>query len=147
VYSNKTIGRKKEKKLKSYKLATLGEEVDLRHLPTAYNTIHLPKPGLCDNCGLQLNENNGIVLVCGHGYHPVCYGRRCSYCENFYKSGIFENVNSFLKRIEKGKDILTQDDLDDEINEEEEEESEEVANEQTDVSATLAAAINDINNW
>ena len=116
----------------------------MRHLPTAYNTIHLPKPGLCDNCGLQLNENNGIVLVCGHGYHPVCYGRRCSYCENFYKSGIFENVNSFLKRIEKGKDTLTQDDLGDEVNEDEEEESEE---EQTDVSAALAAAINDINNW
>ncbi|CAB4462985.1 unnamed protein product [Rhizophagus irregularis] len=138
--------RKKEKKLRGYKLATLGKEVDLRHLPTAYSTSYLPKSGLCDNCGLPLN-NNGVVLACGHGYHPVCYGRRCVYCENFYKKGIFENVNSFLKRVEKGTDTLTQDDLDDEINEEEEEESEETADEEIDVSATLEAAINNINYW
>ncbi|PKC08025.1 hypothetical protein RhiirA5_410749, partial [Rhizophagus irregularis] len=109
-------------------------------------TSYLPKSGLCDNCGLPLN-NNGVVLACGHGYHPVCYGRRCVYCENFYKKGIFENVNSFLKRVEKGTDTLTQDDLDDEINEEEEEESEETADEEIDVSATLEAAINNINYW
>ncbi|CAB4487012.1 unnamed protein product [Rhizophagus irregularis] len=122
------------------------KEVDLRHLPTAYSTSYLPKSGLCDNCGLPLN-NNGVVLACGHGYHPVCYGRRCVYCENFYKKGIFENVNSFLKRVEKGTDTLIQDDLDDEINEEEEEESEETADEEIDVSATLEAAINNINYW
>ncbi|CAB4427904.1 unnamed protein product [Rhizophagus irregularis] len=138
--------RKKEKKLRGYKLATLGKEVDLRHLPTAYSTSHLPKSGLCDNCGLPLN-NNGVVLACGHGYHPVCYGRRCILCENFYKKGIFENVNSFLKRVEKETDTLTQDDLDDEINEEEEEESEKTADEEIDVSATLEAAINNINYW
>jgi len=119
----------------------------LRHLPTAYSTSHPPQLGLCDQCGLQLN-NNGEALACGHGYHPSCYGRRCIYCENFYKNGIFENVNSFLKRIEKGKDTLTQDDLDDENNEEEEEESsEEPVNEQADVSAALEAAINNINYW
>ncbi|CAB4393527.1 unnamed protein product [Rhizophagus irregularis] len=144
--SNKTMAEKK-KKLKGYKLATLGKEVDLRHLPTAYSTSHLPQLGLCDQCGLQLN-NNGEALACGHGYHPSCYGRRCIYYENFYKNGIFENVNSFLKRIEKGKNTLTQDDLDDENNEEEEEESsEEPVNEQADVSATLEAAINNINYW
>ncbi len=124
----------------------MGEEVDLRHLPTAYSTIHLPKPGLCDSCGLQLNDD-GIVLVCGHGYHPNCYNRRCTYCENFYKNGIFENVNSFLKRIEKGTDTLTQDDLDDEVGGEEEEESEETASEQADISTALAMAINNINYW
>ncbi len=137
--------RKKEKKLKGYKLATLGVEVDLRHLPTAYSTLHPPKLGLCDNCELPLDDNC-VVLACGHGYHPVCYDRRCVYCENFYKNGIFENVNSFLKRIEKGTNILTCDDLDDEINEEEEEE-EETASEETDISLALEMAINSINYW
>ncbi|PKC01198.1 hypothetical protein RhiirA5_427105 [Rhizophagus irregularis] len=114
----------KKKKLKGYKLATLGKEVDLCHLPTAY------------------------TLACGHGYYPSCYGRRCIYCENFYKNGIFENVNSFLKKIEKGKDTLTQNNLNDENNEEEKEESsEEPVNEQAVVSAMLEAAINNINYW
>ena len=120
--------------------------MDLRHLPTAYSTFRLPKSEICDKCGLHLN-NNGVVLACGHGYHPACYGIRCTYCENFYKNGIFENVNSFLKRVEKGTDILTQDDLDDEVDEDEEEESEETTSEETDVSAALAAAMNNINYW
>ena len=42
----------------------------------------------------------------------ACYSRRCVYCENFYKNGIFENVNSFLERVEKRTDMLTQDDID-----------------------------------
>jgi hypothetical protein len=95
-----------------------------------------------------LNNDDVVPLACGHGYHSTCYSRRCIYCENFYKNGVFENVNSFLKRIEKGKDILTQDDLDDENNEEEEEESSgELVNEQSDISAALAAAIDNINHW
>ncbi len=106
----------------------MGEEVDLRHLLTAYSIIHLPKLRLCDSYDLQLNDD-GIVLVCGHGYHPNCYNRRCTYCKNFYKNGIFENVNSFLKRIEKGTDTLIQNDLDDEVSGEEEKESEETASE------------------
>ena len=124
----------------------MGEEVDLRHLLTAYSIIHLPKSGLYDSCSLQLNDN-GIVLVCDHGYHPNCYNRRCTYCENFYKNSIFENVNSFLKRIEKETDTLTQDDLDNEVSGEEEEESEETASEQADISTALAMAINNINYW
>ena len=50
--------------------------------------------------------------------------------------------------MKKGKDTLTQDNLDDENNEEEEEESsEEPVNEQADVSAALETAINNINYW
>jgi len=126
----------------------LGKEVDLRYLPTAYSTSRPPQLGLCDCCGLRLNNDDVVPLACGHGYHSTCYSRRCIYCENFYKNGIFENVNSFLKRIEKGKDILTQDDLDDENNEKEEEESSgEPVNEQSNISAALAAAIDNINHW
>ena len=64
-----------------------------------------------------------------------------------YKNGIFENVNSFLKRIEKGTDTLTQDDLDDEVGGEEEEELEEMVSKQVDISIALVAAINNINYW
>ncbi len=76
-----------------------------------------------------MNNDNVVSLIYGYSYYLACYSRRCIYCENFYKNGIFENINSFLKRIEKGKDILTQDDLDDENNEEKEKESETAVNE------------------
>ncbi|PKY21872.1 hypothetical protein RhiirB3_525341 [Rhizophagus irregularis] len=75
----------------------------------------------------------------------ISFGLLCVYCENFYKNGIYENVNAFLKRIEKGTDMLTQDDLDDEIIEDEEEGTEETECEQTDISVALALAINNIN--
>ncbi|RHZ89734.1 hypothetical protein Glove_11g62 [Diversispora epigaea] len=129
----------------SKKTTTLGEEVDLRYLPTAYNTSRLPKLESCDACGFPLNNSNSAILTCSHGYHLMCYSGRCIYCENFYKDGIFENVNSFLKRLEKGADILTQEELDNAENDfEEEEELEEVESEKMDVSSLLVAAINNI---
>ncbi|EXX51473.1 hypothetical protein RirG_050750 [Rhizophagus irregularis DAOM 197198w] len=70
-------------------------------------------------------NDDSVVLVCGHGYHSACYD----------------------KRIEKGTDMLTQDDLDNEIIEDEEEGTEETDCEQTDISAALALAINNINYW
>ncbi|CAG8571972.1 316_t:CDS:2, partial [Funneliformis caledonium] len=77
----------KKKKLKGYKLATLGKEVDLRYLSTAYSTSRPSQSGLCDCCRLQLNNDDVVPLTCGHGYHSTCYSRRCIYCENFYKNG------------------------------------------------------------
>ena len=41
--------------------------------------------------------------------------------ENFYKNGIYENVNAFLKRIEKGTDTLIQDDIDRKVGKDKEE--------------------------
>ncbi|RIB26708.1 hypothetical protein C2G38_2162653 [Gigaspora rosea] len=81
--------------------------------PTAYSTTHPPRPGLCDSCGRSLVDNNGIVFVCGHGYHNDCYGGKCKHCVEFYKKGIFKNVQKFLTRIKKGADTLTKEDLDD----------------------------------
>ena len=44
-------GNKKEKtKPKVYHLATLGEDIDLRCLLTAYSSSYLPQPNLCDRC-------------------------------------------------------------------------------------------------
>jgi hypothetical protein len=125
----------------------LGEEVDLRYLPTAYNTSHLPKLGLCDTCGFPLNNDNSAILTCSHGYHVLCYSGGCNYCENFYKNGIFENVNSFLKRLEKGAEILTQEDFDNVEIEIEEEETEEIESKKTDISSLLIDAINKIESW
>jgi hypothetical protein len=87
--------------------------------------------------------------VCGHGYHLACYNRRCIYCEEYYKNGIDKNVNAFLKRIEKGADILTREDLDDDNTSvaEEDDEPEESEGDQMDVSSRLVAAIEDVENW
>ncbi|RHZ85143.1 hypothetical protein Glove_71g82 [Diversispora epigaea] len=149
--SNKT--RKSKPKLnkrtkypKTYILATLGEEVDLRRLPTGYSTSFLPQNGLCDCCKLPINETNGTTFICGHGYHLNCYNGKCKYCEEFYKKGIFENVDSFLKRIEKGSDVFTQEDLDNENNTEEEEEQYDSVEEIQDISHKLEIEINNIKN-
>ncbi|RIB13822.1 hypothetical protein C2G38_2196814 [Gigaspora rosea] len=133
-----------KRKPEIYYLTTLKEKVDTRHLPMAYSTSRPPSPELCDSCKLPLNHND-IVLICGHGYHTYCYSGMCVYCEEFYKKGIFENVNSFLKRIEKGADTLTSEDLDDDENniEENMEEQPEVEDVQ-DISSSLAIQIEQI---
>ncbi|RIB15336.1 hypothetical protein C2G38_2039458 [Gigaspora rosea] len=111
--------------------------MDLRHLPIAYSTAHPPHPGLCDSCGHSLVDENGMVFVCGHGYHNNCYNGKCKYCEEFYKKGIFKNVQKFLTRIKKEADTLTEEDLDDDDDDEEnvEEEAEKV--EEVDISSKL----------
>ncbi|RHZ53694.1 hypothetical protein Glove_438g1 [Diversispora epigaea] len=127
----------KKQNPKIYILATLEEEVDLRRLPTGYSTSYPPKQGLCDQCKLPFIN----------GYYTDCYNGKCTYCEEYYKRDIFENVNSFLKQIEKGANTLTQEDLDDERNdiEEEQEQTEEI--EMQDISNRLEVEINQIENW
>ncbi|RIB30813.1 hypothetical protein C2G38_2151566 [Gigaspora rosea] len=139
----------KKKSPEIYQLATLNEEVDLRYLPTAYSTSHPLHHELCDCCGLPLSNDNSMVYICSHGYHVACYNKKCKYCKEYYKRGIFENVNSFLKRIEKGENKLTKEDLDDDENDIEEgvdEVSEEVE-EALDTSSKLAAEIYNIEHW
>ncbi|RIB04193.1 hypothetical protein C2G38_2223040 [Gigaspora rosea] len=123
------------------------KDVDLRHLPTAYSTAHPPRPGLCDSYGRSLVDENGMVFVCGHGYHNNCYNEKCKHCKEFYKKGIFKNVQKFLTRIEKGADTLTEEDLDDDDDDEEnvEEESEEV--EEVDILSKLIEKMNQIEYW
>ena len=99
-YNRGTSGpklKKKRQKPKVYHLATLGEDVDLRRLPTAYSSSYLPQPNLCDRCKHPFSEENEMVLICGHGYHLTCYNRKCTYCEELYKKGIFKNVKKFLE--------------------------------------------------
>ncbi|RIB18493.1 hypothetical protein C2G38_2184472 [Gigaspora rosea] len=140
--------KKKRQKPKVYHLATLGKDVDLRRLPTAYSSSYLPQPNMCDRCKHPFSEEDGMVLICGHGYHLTCYNRKCNYCEEFYKKVIFKNVNKFLERLE-GEDKLTPEDFDDDENtekEEEEETSEEIEG-ISDISSILEAKIGQIIFW
>ena len=99
----------KKKKLTVYYLATLNQQVDVKTLPARYHTGHSPKPDVCDACNTQLNDDSE-VLVCGHGYHRICYDNlknRCNHCEQYYKWGVFDNVKSFLDRLQNGSNELT----------------------------------------
>src|SRR6185312_17396608 len=65
-------------------------------------------------CFDSLSEKGGgTVLICGHGFHWHCYDKieyGCQHCEQYYKNGIYKNVNSFLKRLEKGAKNITEED-------------------------------------
>ncbi|RHZ44468.1 hypothetical protein Glove_724g23 [Diversispora epigaea] len=61
--------------------------------------------------------------------------------------GIFENVNIFLKRVEKGADTLTQEDLDNEENDIEEKENQSEEIETQNISNKLQIEISQIENW
>ena len=106
------------------------KKVDVMCLPVGFSTGSPPKNGMCDHCKKTLNEGNGKVLVCGHGYHLNCYSilnNGCNHCEQYYKKGIYKNVDSFLKRLEKGKEELTEEDIENPNAEEgDEEEQDEV---------------------
>ena len=128
--------------------------MDLRCLPTAYSTAYPPQPGLCDSCKLPFIENDGIVLICGHAYHSVCYNRRCTHCEEFYKKGIYENVNSFLKRVEKGANTFTLEDLDDDNDNSGDEDDDDIegekgenSEEMLEILSRFTTEINKIDSW
>ncbi|CAJ0841430.1 5569_t:CDS:2, partial [Entrophospora sp. SA101] len=76
----------KKVKNNTYKLPTLNAHIDLRSLPTGYHTSFPPNPELCDHCKKPFEDDDGIILICGHGYHANCYNKlhnRCGYCEEF----------------------------------------------------------------
>ncbi|CAG8747149.1 13453_t:CDS:2, partial [Funneliformis caledonium] len=104
----KNCGKSKIEKKNRYKLATLGEIVNSKCLPAGYSTSVSPLPNAYDHCKKKLDD--GEVLVCGHGYHFECYQKlkySCHYYEEYYKCRIYNNVNSFLKRLKKSPNILT----------------------------------------
>ncbi|RIA99879.1 hypothetical protein C2G38_2256995 [Gigaspora rosea] len=131
------------------------KQVDLRCLPTAYSTSYPPQPGLCDSCKLPFVNDNGAVFICGHAYHLGCYNGKCIYCEEFYKKGVFKNIDSFLKRIEKGNDTFTLEDLvdsdddaaDDNDVEEETDNGFEEIDELLEILTKLTNEINQIDLW
>ncbi|CAG8650031.1 3013_t:CDS:1, partial [Funneliformis caledonium] len=132
---------------------TLGEIVDSKCLPAGYSTSVSPLPNVCDHCKKKLDD--GEVLVCGHGYHFEYYQKlkySCYYCEEYYKREIYNNVNSFLKRLEKGPNILTTEEkegenVEDIANENDEKAEEIETNKSQQVHVTFINALNQIGTW
>ncbi|KAF0478391.1 vacuolar protein sorting-associated protein 18: PROVISIONAL [Gigaspora margarita] len=107
-----------------YHLVALDITVSTKQLPCGYSTKKIPSLINCDLCDTLLqNQYKAEVLICGYGYHIICYNDiegRCKYCYDYYETGIKNNVKSFINRLEKGANILTEDDIDiDEDNENE----------------------------
>ncbi|CAG8483520.1 24546_t:CDS:1 [Cetraspora pellucida] len=104
----------KKQKYLLYHLVSLDQVVDVKCLPTGFSTSFLPFTNTCDYCYNILNE--GEVLTCGHGYHYKCYDKlyySCNHCKEYYKKGINYNVKMFIKCLEKGLNVLTNEKLQD----------------------------------
>jgi len=150
IYLNleKNKDRQPKKNFKTYKLEALNETVDIRSFPTGYHTSFPPMSGMCDKCKQELGNLNVSVLICGHGYHYECYQSWrdvCKYCEEYYKKGIFKNVDSFLERLNEGEDILTSEDVEEESCEEDREED--VAIPEINLDMDLNRRIELVNEW
>ena len=148
----KNRGKSQLHKKNRYKLATLGEIVDPKCLPTGYSAGIPPSPDFCDHCKKKLSD--GEVLICGHGYHFECYQimeYSCRHCEEYYKRGIYSNVNSFLKRLEKGPNVLTTEEKEgenvEEVLSDENEKVEEVEINKGQVHTAFLNALNHVNTW
>src|SRR6185312_15845412 len=107
---------------------------------------------MCDDCHKPLND--GEVLVCGHGYHHSCYATMeycCHHCKEYFKKGIYYNVESFIKRLKKGPNTLTNEEKREREQEKEEQESEQdddVAEEvKIEKSNAFLMALNAVNGW
>ena len=136
----------------------MNEVLDIKCLPTGYNTSHLSTPNTYDKCNHPLISYDewydGEVLICGHRYHLDCFAQlnyRCKWCETYYKKGISDNIKSFIWWLEKGTNVLTNDDQDDENTEEDIDTNDDVENvnirDGKQVSIALNNSLNNINNW
>ena len=148
----KNLGKGKSKKIRKklhYELITLGETVEPKCLPTGYSANIPPSPDTCDHCRKKLDD--GEVLICGHGYHFECYQSMeysCRHCVEYYKRGIYSNVNSFLDRLEKGPNVFTSEEKDEEVPVEENEMVDEVEiDRRQEVHTQFLNALNCVNTW
>ncbi|CAG8534765.1 10072_t:CDS:2, partial [Dentiscutata heterogama] len=119
------------KNKKKFTLSALQLTVDIRNLPAGYHSSFPPTLNKCDACKkvlVETIEGNKIILICGHGYHLDCYKKnhnRCEHCIQYYKKGIFENVKSFIERLESTQFLSAQDSI----------------------NLKYLTALNDIHNW
>ncbi|RIB13033.1 hypothetical protein C2G38_2099406 [Gigaspora rosea] len=150
------LKRQKKKELPtSYNLPTLGE-IDITSMPTGYSTLFLSLFNNCDHCYKILNINDQtIILICGHGFHLECYNsieKKCRHCLNYYKKGIWKNVNAFLnglnseKNFDKDLDDDAQEDTEEDNNNSEETEIDQL-NRQESLELDLLNRISEINSW
>ena len=136
------------------------DDIDEKVLPARYHTTYLPIFNGCDHCYKPFEQNSdGTILICGHRYHWNCYNQiefKCKHCIQYFKEGIQNNVNAFVKRLEaEDKDKLTKEDLEDDEDDENDddtndsiEDSENIEiNKKEKIELDLQNAISKINTW
>ncbi|CAG8738238.1 23498_t:CDS:2, partial [Cetraspora pellucida] len=87
----------------------IASKTNVVSMPARYSTPFPSSYNSCDCYHQLLTANNDkIVLICEHGYHIECYKKieeRCHYCLNYYKDGIWHNVDAFLECLNSEKNI------------------------------------------
>ena len=94
-------------KYPSFMLPSFEINVDIKVLPLAWNTEYKPADDkFCDaeNCLLpnNIDSSNGIVLICGHGFHKKCltlYSNKCNHCFNYLSFEAQNNINTLTERL------------------------------------------------
>ncbi|EXX67190.1 uncharacterized protein OCT59_008709 [Rhizophagus irregularis] len=94
-------------KYPSFILSSFEINVDVKVLSLAWNTEYKPaNDKFCDaeTCLLPNNIDsfNGIVLICGHGFHKECltlYNGKCNYCFNYLSFGVQKNISALTTRL------------------------------------------------
>ena len=72
----------------------------------------------------------------------------CRHCEEYYKRGIYSNVNSLLEWLEKGPNVLTSEEEGEVVPMEENETIEEVeASRDREIHTEFLNALNHVNTW
>ncbi|RIB01868.1 hypothetical protein C2G38_2229423 [Gigaspora rosea] len=157
IYKN--IGKTKfNKNKRNFILSNLQQTVDIRCFPTGYHSSFPPTLNQYDACKqifIETNESDAIILICGHGYHLDCYKKmdnKCKYCIQYYKRGVFDNVKSFVERLENDKKENTNDDDNNNDENDEDDENDEVnesffLTEQDKINLKYQNAISNIQNW
>ena len=99
-----------------YYLLVLGVTVSTKQLPCGYSTKKISSLTNCDLYNTTLkDEYQAEVFICEHGYHTIYYNlmkRKCKYCYEYYETVIKHNLKSFINRLEKEANILTNEDID-----------------------------------
>ena len=98
------------------------------------------------------NKGPCAVVNCDKNNTRLCYSQLhfdCSHCTEYYKKGIFNNVNSFISTLTDDKNITIEDTINnDELEETNDSEiDEELEIEQNNVTVEYLAAINAISEW
>jgi len=94
----------------NHKFFVLDEVMKIGTLPTGYHTKSPPNPNVfCDanDCNINMEidqlQLHGKVLICGHGYHNVCFqkmGFKCYHCLDYLSDGIDLLSSSYNDRLE-----------------------------------------------
>lgn len=155
LISNEISSQKRRTKRKSqtaYNLPTLGR-TDITSMPAGYSTPFPPSFNGCDHCHKILaTDDEKVILICGHGFHTECYNgmeKKCNHCLNYYKDGIWKNVDAFLSCLnsETNNDNLAEEENPDEQEDDSGEVENNQLNEGENLELDLRNKINEIDSW